>query len=44
MGPLLIQEANVVAHQLQDFCGIAATGAMAFNIDEPAQFISSWPT
>jgi hypothetical protein len=36
MGPLLIQEANVVVHELQDFGGIGAARAMAFNIHEPA--------
>jgi hypothetical protein len=36
MGPLLVQEANVVTHQVQDFGGIAATRAIALNIDQPA--------
>ena len=36
MGPLRIQEPNVVAHELQDFGGIAATRTMTFDIDEPA--------
>jgi hypothetical protein len=36
MGPLLVQDADVVTHQLQDFGGITATRAMAFDIDEPA--------
>jgi hypothetical protein len=36
MGAFLVQETNVVAHELQDFGGIAAIRAMAFNIHEPA--------
>jgi hypothetical protein len=36
MGPLRIQEANVVAHQLQDFGGIAATGSVTLDIHKPA--------
>jgi hypothetical protein len=34
--PLIIQEANVAAHKLQDFGRIAATRAMAVNIHKPA--------
>jgi hypothetical protein len=33
MGPLLVQDADVVAHQLQDFGGIAATRAIALDIN-----------
>jgi hypothetical protein len=44
MGALLVQEPDVVAHEVQDFGGIAATRAMAFNVHEPAQLIRCGPS
>src|SRR5258708_19648932 len=43
MGPLRVKEANVVAHQLQNFGGSAAPRSMAINVDEPAQFVPCRP-
>ncbi len=36
MGPLLVQEANVAAHELQDFGGVGTARPMAFDVHEPA--------
>jgi hypothetical protein len=44
MGALLVQEANVGSHQLQDFGGIAATRTMALNVHKPAQLIRCGPS
>jgi hypothetical protein len=32
MGTLLVEEANVVAHELQDFGGIRTAGPVAFDV------------
>jgi hypothetical protein len=36
MGPLLVQDADVVTHELEDFGGIRTAWAVTLNIDEPA--------
>ncbi len=44
MGALRVQQAYVVAHQLQDFSGVETLRSMAFDIDKLAQLVPGRPS